>query len=114
MVNLAPFRASGAASGDDERPRVHGKFIFIGDEKFYIRGVTYGTFRPQGNGEEYPEQEIVDADFARMAASGINTVRLYTAPPVWLLDAASRHGLYIMVGLPWEQHIAFLEDKERA
>lgn len=92
---------------------MHGKFIFVGDEKFYIRGVTYGTFRPQENGEEYPEQRTVDADFARMAASGINTVRVYTVPPVWLLDAASRHGLYVMVGLPWEQHIAFLEDKER-
>ncbi|MDQ3817052.1 MAG: glycosyltransferase [Acidobacteriota bacterium] len=112
MVNLAPSRAIGRA-GVSARPRVHGKFIFVGDEKLYIRGVTYGTFRPQENGEEYPEQKVVDADFARMVASGINTVRVYTVPPTWLLDAASRHGLYVMVGLPWEQHIAFLEDRER-
>ena len=31
----------------DQRPRVHGKFIFVGDEKFYLRGVTYGTFKNQ-------------------------------------------------------------------
>jgi GT2 family glycosyltransferase len=46
-----------------------------------------------------------------MAANGINAVRTYTAPPVWLLDAAQRHGLYVMVGLPWEQHIAFLDKR---
>ncbi len=56
------------------RPHVRGKFIFVRDEKLYIRGVTYGTFR-----------------------------------------RAQQHGLYVMVGLPWEQHIAFLDDdKKRA
>ena len=29
-----------------ERPRVEGKFLYVGDEKFWIRGVTYGTFHP--------------------------------------------------------------------
>ncbi len=28
------------------RTVVKGKFIYVGDEKFYIRGVTYGPFRP--------------------------------------------------------------------
>jgi hypothetical protein len=28
------------------RPKVQGKFLFVGDEKLWIRGVTYGTFRP--------------------------------------------------------------------
>ena len=49
-----------------------------------------------------------------MAANGINTVRTYTVPPRWLLDCAQHHGLYVMVGLPWEQHITFLDDKPRA
>ena len=44
-----------------------------------------------------------------MSASGINAVRVYTPPPFWLLDLALQHGLYVMVGLPWEQHIAFLD-----
>ncbi|HEX8097933.1 MAG TPA: glycosyltransferase, partial [Pyrinomonadaceae bacterium] len=93
------------------RPQVRGKFIFVGEEKYYVRGVTYGTFRPNDDGEQYPDLKVVEADFARMSASGINTVRVYTAPPRWLLDAAHRHGLRVMVGLPWEQHVAFLEDK---
>jgi O-antigen biosynthesis protein len=90
------------------RPQVQGKFIFIGDEKFYLRGVTYGTFNPDEGNEYKPEK--VEIDFAMMAANGINSVRVYTVPPLWLLDAAMRHGLRIMIGLPWEQHIAFLDD----
>jgi GT2 family glycosyltransferase len=48
-----------------------------------------------------------------MAASNINTVRTYTMPPRWLLDIALEHGLRVMVGLPWEQHITFLDDSGR-
>jgi O-antigen biosynthesis protein len=48
-----------------------------------------------------------------MAANGINAIRTYTVPPRWLLDLASEHGLYLMVGLPWEQHVTFLDDAER-
>lgn len=97
-----------------QRPRVHGKFIYVGDVKFWVRGVTYGTFRPGEDGTEYPDPEIVDRDFASIAANGMNAVRIYTVPPRWLLNLAQRHGLRVMVGLPWEQHIAFLDDKKRA
>ena len=76
---------------------------------FTIKGVTYGTFRPDPTGAQFPDRATVERDFQLMAANGINAVRIYTAPPVWLLDAAQRHGLYVMVGLPWEQHVAFLD-----
>ena len=46
-----------------------------------------------------------------MAALGINTVRIYTPPRRELLDEAARHGLRVMVGLPWSQHVAFLDDR---
>jgi GT2 family glycosyltransferase len=96
------------------RAHVRGKFIYLGKDKFYVRGVTYGTFRPGADGNHYPEPDVVERDFARMAANGLNAVRTYTVPPRWLLDAARRHGLYVMVGLPWEQHITFLDDRRRA
>src|SRR5438067_6720344 len=96
------------------RPTVRGKFLFVGTEKLYVRGVTYGTFRPAADGSEYPSPDVVERDFAQMAANGFNAVRTYTVPPCWLLDAAQRHGLRVMVGLPWEQHIAFLDDRRRA
>src|SRR5207247_706872 len=63
------------------RPTVRGKFLFLGGEKFRVRG--------------------------------INVVRVYTAPPPWLLDAALKHGLRVMIGLNWGEHMAFLDEPGR-
>jgi len=94
------------------RPHVDGKFIFAGDEKLYIRGVTYGTFRSGPDGREQHDPLQVARDFAQMREAGINTVRTYTVPPRWFLDLAYEQGLYVMVGLPWEQHVTFLDKTE--
>ena len=40
---------------------------------------------------------------------GVNTVRVFTVPPLWLLDLAQDHGLYMLVGIPWSQHVTFLD-----
>ena len=89
---------------------VKGKFLFEGDKKFYVKGVTYGTFRPNRDGLLFPEKNIVAKDFSMMAHLGINCIRTYTVPPRYILDLALVHHLRIMVGLPWEQHITFLDD----
>src|SRR5439155_11306637 len=93
------------------RPQVAGKFLVSSERKVWIRGVTYGAFRPRAHGDHYPEPAVVDSDFSQMAASGLNAVRTYTVPPRWLLDLAFKHELRMMVGVPWEQHVAFLEEK---
>lgn len=97
------------------RDRVYpkSKFLYRGTEKFYIKGVTYGTFKPLENGLQYPEAAVVEKDFGMMAAHGINSVRTYTVPPKYLLDIAYKNNLKVMVGLPWEQHITFLDSAER-
>ena len=41
-------------------------------------------------------------------------MRVYTVPPRWLLDLAHEHELSVLAGLPWEQHVAFLEERKRA
>jgi GT2 family glycosyltransferase len=89
---------------------VRGKFLCLDGEKLYLRGVTYGTFRPRRDGSEFPELAVVERDFAAMAASGINTVRTYTVPPVPLLDAAAHAGLRVMVGLAAERYVGYLND----
>jgi len=96
------------------RPKVKGKYLFVGDTKLWIRGVTYGTFHPDEDGNEYHDPQRVERDFAQMADHGLHAIRTYTVPPRWLLDAAQHHGLRVMVGLPWEQHVTFLDDKKRA
>src|SRR6202011_4300417 len=92
--------------------RVQGKFFFVGGQKHFIKGVTYGPFPKGSHGVPFPESGMVDTDFALMTEAGINTVRVFTVPPVWLLDAAERVGLKLLVGLPWSQHIAFLDSLE--
>ena len=89
---------------------VRGKFFFLGEEKFWPKGVTYGPFRPNEREEPFPAEEVVRQDFAAMLSAGINTVRTYTPPPTWFLDLAHSNGLRVMVGLAWEQHVAFLDD----
>ena len=106
--SLSPERAGEPCAGQS-RPRVRGKFLYVGEQKLYVRGVTYGPFAPDAAGCDYPSPAAVEEDFAGMVAAGINTVRTYTVPPRRVLDCALRHGLYVMVGLAWEQHIAFLD-----
>jgi GT2 family glycosyltransferase len=106
--------ATETASRRLTRIEVRGKFLWDGDRKFYVRGVTYGTFRPDDQGEEFHDPSRVEADFAEMSRQGINAVRTYTTPPLWVLDLAERHGLRVMVGLAWEQHLDFLSDGKRA
>jgi GT2 family glycosyltransferase len=95
------------------RPQIHGRSIVVDDAKLHIRGATYGTFRGV-DGSHFPSRERVRADFEAMARAGANALRTYVAPPLWLLDQAERQGLRVMVGLAWEQHVAFLEDSDRA
>ena len=92
---------------------MHGRSVLVGAEKFHVRGVTYGTFRSE-DGSSFPAPERVREDFAAMAAAGVNAVRTYVPPPAWLLDAALEQGIRVLVGFAWEQHIAFLDDAERA
>ena len=48
-----------------ERPKVKGKFLFVGDEKFWVRGVTYGTFRPDESGTNFLLQRWLSATSPR-------------------------------------------------
>ncbi len=96
-----------------QRPTARGKFLFVGNRKFWVKGVTYGTFRPDATGNNFPEPDVVRLDMAAMLRAGLNSIRIYTAPPRWFLDLAHCFNLRVMVGLPWEQHIAFLEDRIR-
>ena len=53
------------------RPRVAGKFLFVGARKLLVRGVTYGTFRPDADGITYPDRLRVHADFCGHGVGGI-------------------------------------------
>src|SRR5204862_4114654 len=94
------------------RPHVRGKFLFVGEEKLYVRGVTYGAFQPDADGREYQDLDAIDRDFAPMAANGINPVRIpHTMPPQAVLAIALQQGLWVMVGLIAAQYVGYLLDR---
>jgi GT2 family glycosyltransferase len=94
-------------------PQIKGKFLVVDNEKFYVRGVTYGTFQPDKDEFNFLAPSLVEKDFSLMSSFGINSVRTYTVPPLYLLDYAEKYNLKVLVGLPWEQHITFLDDENR-
>ena len=89
------------------RPTVRGKFIEVGGERLFVRGITYG---PLGTADGYPDLDRASTDLARIRAAGANAIRVYTVPPVWFLGVAHRLGLWVMVGLNWPHHRTFLAD----
>jgi GT2 family glycosyltransferase len=91
---------------------VRGKFLWVAEEKLWVKGVAYGPFDP-AEGERGYDREQTALDFAAMARSGVNAVRLYDAPPAWLLDLAQVYGLRVIAGLAWEQHVAVLDEPGR-
>jgi glycosyltransferase involved in cell wall biosynthesis len=84
-----------------ESPRVSGRFLVVDGQRFWIKGITYGTFRPNEDGDPFPAKTQVRDDFARMRDAGINTVRLYSPPPTWLADCAAEAGLYLFPDMCW-------------
>ena len=75
----------------DAPVRVHGKFFFAGEAKHFVKGVTYGPFAVGSHGAQFPERAVVERDFALMARGRASTrVRVFTVPPVWLLDRGRR------------------------
>jgi GT2 family glycosyltransferase len=96
------------------RATVGGKFLQLGPERFWVKGVSYGTFAPDENGLCFPPPARIAEDFTLMRRAGVNTVRTYTAPDRQFLDLAEQHGLRVMAGIPWADHVAFLDDRQLA
>lgn len=92
------------------RVTISGKFFRLGEAKFYPKGVTYGPFRPRdGAGCTFPGRPEAERDFELIAQLGANLIRVYHVPPRWLLDLAEQHGLKVLVDIPWNKHVCFLD-----
>ena len=94
------------------RVRRDGKFFRLGDEKFYVKGVTYGPFAPNRNGELFPNLEQAKADFDQIKLLNGNCVRIYHLPPKWFLDLANDCGLKVFVDVAWPKNLTFIGDAE--
>src|SRR5690349_6387183 len=48
------------------RVRRDGKFFRLGEQKFYVKGVTYGPFAPNADGDPLPSREHTRKDFEQI------------------------------------------------
>src|SRR5258708_6025832 len=91
-----------------DRVRVDGKFFRLGASKFQVKGVAYGPFRPNAEGEMFASPEQTAQDFKLINDLGANVLRLYHVPPGWFLDLAAAHHLRLLIDIPWSKHLCFL------
>jgi O-antigen biosynthesis protein len=108
-VDLQTLESPQFAPIAETRPRavkpaivtVDGKFLRRGGERFWIKGVTYGSFGLNEAGEPFPPFPQLLDDFAFMKDAGINTVRLYSPPSDRIADAAADAGLVLIPDICW-------------
>lgn len=118
-VSSSPFRMPAVLPSPDPPPVIPtarvvtaGKFLQLADgAPFFMRGVSYGPFKPNSRGEPFPDDARLTDDLRRIAALGCNTVRIYELPTPALLREAEAHGLRLLVGIPWTDHVDFLSDR---
>jgi glycosyltransferase involved in cell wall biosynthesis len=94
------------------RVQVDGKFFRLGEEKFYVKGMAYGPFAPNAEGEPFPVRKRVEKDFVLLRELGANLLRVYQTPPRWLLDVAEQHQLKVFIDVPLDKQRCFLDPRE--
>jgi GT2 family glycosyltransferase len=98
-------------SSPNQRIRAVAKFFFEGDNKFFVKGVTYGPFKPDADGNYLGRPEQLDIDLTLMREIGINLLRIYHPPPRWFLDRCADAGMRVLITAPWAKHVEFLRQK---
>jgi GT2 family glycosyltransferase len=88
---------------------VDGKFLRLGEKKFYVKGIAYGPFAPNAAGELFASPEQTAADFAQIRELGANLIRIYQVPAKWFLDLAAAKNLKVLIDIPWNRHLCFLD-----
>ncbi|MGH9592095.1 MAG: hypothetical protein ACRD5L_03320, partial [Bryobacteraceae bacterium] len=111
QLTCAPTGRQRRVQPTTNRVRRDGKFFRLGDEKFYVKGVTYGPFKANRDGELLPERAQVRRDFEQMIDLGANCVRIYHVPPPWMMDLAQEMGLKIFLDVAWPKNLTFVGDK---
>src|SRR4029077_15603634 len=99
-------------SSSPPRIRAVAKFFFEGERKFFVKGVTYGPFKPDAEGNYLGRPEQLDTDLPMMREIGINIVRVYHPPPRWFLYRCAAAGMRVLITLPWQKHVEFLRQRK--
>src|SRR5947207_15118618 len=63
------FSPASERCSSNARVTVRGKFLWVGEEKVYIRGATYVTFRLDIFGVEFPSPGMLEQPCSSMSAN---------------------------------------------
>jgi len=108
-----PSRLNSMAEASSRlRVSVDGKFFRLGEEKFYVKGVTYGPFAPNAAGQPFASPEQTARDFRQIRQIEANLIRVYHVPAKWFLELAGEHNLKVLVDIPWNKQVCFLDFSE--
>jgi O-antigen biosynthesis protein len=91
---------------------VDGKFFRLGEKKFCVKGLAYGPFAPNAGGQPFASPEQTRADLKQIEAAGANLIRVYHVPAKWFLDLAAERKLKVLIDIPWNKHLCFLDSAE--
>jgi len=96
------------------RMSVDGKFFRLGEKRFYVKGAAYGPLAPSAGFEPtgWASPEQTGRDFAQLRDLGANLIRVYQVPPRWFLDLAGEGQLKVLIDIPWNQHLCFLDSPQ--
>src|SRR5215831_18570697 len=100
------------AASSLSRVTVDGKFFRLDEKKFYVKGVAYGPFAPNAAGQLFASAEQTAADFAQIRDLGVNVIRIYQVPAKWFLDLAAAQNLKVLIDIPWNRHLCFLDSPQ--
>jgi len=106
---LGPGPLNPTPANPRARVTVDGKFFRLAGRKFHPKGVTYGPLVPGADGVAFASPEATLRDFQQIRSLGANLLRVYYVPPRWFLDLAHDHDLRILLDVPWNRHLCFLD-----
>lgn len=100
------------ADPNTARVKIDGKFFQLAGRRFHVKGITYGPFAPNSDGEMFASREQSARDLEQIHQLGANLLRLYNVPPRWFLDLAAARGLKVLIDIPWSKHLCFLDSTD--
>ena len=89
-------------------------WIYVQGERFFVKGVGYGGWRPGQSPERLDQVDLAlaDHDFRMIREAGFNTIRTAGGLTPELIALARKHGLMVMHGIWFDKNIDYRKKEQ--
>jgi hypothetical protein len=109
---LAPNVSSVVAGPCIAEPiAVRAKFFFESDDKWFLKGTTYGPFKPNEQGDLISTPERARNGLRADARNGAEPHSPLSCSAAVAPRPCGEHGLRALISIPWTQHVEFLNSR---